>query len=95
MGRNYKPDERRVYINKDKQYFEKIRPKVWEYDVGGYQVLDKWLKDRREKQLSTQEIRTYCEMVTAIEETIKLQKSIDEIYPGVEEDTIDFNFEDK
>lgn len=91
VGRNYKPDERRVYINKDKQYFENIIPKVWEYDVGGYQVLDKWLKDRREKKLSTREIRTFCKIVTAIEETIKLQKSIDEVYPGVEVDTIDFN----
>ncbi|MEA3351282.1 MAG: type ISP restriction/modification enzyme, partial [Chloroflexota bacterium] len=33
----------RVYINKE-QYFEGITPEVWEFQIGGYQVLHKWLK---------------------------------------------------
>jgi hypothetical protein len=41
----------RVYINKD-QYFEGISPEVWEFPVGGYQILDKWLKDRKGRNLS-------------------------------------------
>ena len=41
----------RVYINKT-QYFEGIEPDVWEFQIGGYQVLHKWLKDRRGRKLS-------------------------------------------
>jgi hypothetical protein len=36
----------RVYINKD-QWFEGVQPEVWESHIGGYQVCEKWLKDRR------------------------------------------------
>lgn len=84
IGRNYKPEEKRVYINKDKQYFEGIEPDVWEYQIGGYQVLDKWLKDRREKKLSLDEIKHYCKIITALKRTIEIQEEIDNIYPEVE-----------
>lgn len=90
MGRNYKPEEKRVYINKDKQYFEGIEPEVWEYMIGGYQVLDTWLKYRRERKLSTDEIKHFCKMVTALKKTIEIQQEIDEIYPEVEKDIIEF-----
>ena len=36
----------RVYINKD-QYFEGVIPEVWNFHIGGYQVCEKWLKDRK------------------------------------------------
>lgn len=88
VGRNYQSDEERVYINKEEQYFEGIPQEVWEYQVGGYQVLDKWLYDRRERKLSNEEIQHYCKVVTALHHTIKLQKQIDELYAGVEEDVI-------
>jgi predicted helicase len=88
VGRNYKPDEQRVYINKDGQYFEGIPKEVWEYQIGGYQVLDKWLYDRRERHLTNEEIQHYCRVVTALKHTIDLQQQIDEIYPGVEEETV-------
>lgn len=91
VGRNYKPDEERVYINKDHQYFEGITSELWEYQLGGYKVLDKWLKDRRERKLSLSEIKRYCKIATAIKKTIDKQKTIDEVYPEVEENTIDFN----
>ena len=42
---------RRVYINKA-QYFEGIDREVWEFHIGGYQVLQKWLKDRKGRTLS-------------------------------------------
>lgn len=93
VGRNYKAKEGCVYINKDGQHFEGIKPEVWEYEIGGYQVLDKWLKDRRERKLSLSEIKTYCKIVTAIEQTIEVQQKIDEIYPAVEENTIDLKLE--
>jgi len=89
-GGNYNPKEKRVYINKDKQYFENIEPEVWEYQIGGYQVLDTWLKNRQERILSTDDIKHFCKMVTAISKTIEIQKEIDKIYPEVEKDVLEF-----
>jgi len=88
VGRDYRPDEERVYINKDEQYFEGIPEEVWEYQVGGYQVLDKWLYDRRECRLSNEEIQHYCRVATALYHTIDTQKRIEEVYPAVEEDVV-------
>jgi len=90
VGRNYQPEEQRVYINKERQYFEGIPEEVWEYQVGGYQVMDKWLYDRRERKLSNEEIQHYCRVTTALYHTIELQKEIDEIYPGVEQEVIEW-----
>lgn len=62
-----------------------ISPDVWSYQIGGYQVCDKWLKDRKERVLSLDEIQTYCRIVTAIQKTIQIQKEeIDKMYNEVE-----------
>ncbi len=76
-------DENRIYIN-HAQYFEGITKDVWEYQIGGYQVCDKWLKDRRGRSLSLDEIKHYCNIVTSIQKTIKIQKEIDESYVKIE-----------
>ncbi len=88
IGRNYRPAEEIVYINEDEQHFGPIPPEVWEYRVGGYQVLDKWLYDRREKSLGLEEIRHYCRVVTALGATIRLQEEIDALYAVVEVDLV-------
>jgi hypothetical protein len=61
-----------------------ISQDVWSYQIGGYQVSDKWLKDRKDRVLSLDEIQTYCRIVTAIYKTIQIQKEIDKIYNEVE-----------
>lgn len=76
-----------LHISKE-QYFEGITQEIWSYQIGGYQVCDKWLKDRKERILSLEEIQTYCRVVTAIKKTIEMQKAIDEIYEEVEKVTI-------
>ena len=86
-GFRYDPEEKRVYINKT-QYFGPVQQEVWEYQIGGYQVCEKWLKDRRERQISIDDIKTYCRIVTAIEKTIEIQKDIDALYPKVEADLL-------
>jgi hypothetical protein len=82
--------ESRVRVNNE-QFFEGVEPEVWEYQIGGYQVCDKWLKDRKGKKLSLEEIKHYCKIVTALEKTISIQKEIDRLYPKVEESVIDFH----
>ena len=86
----YDDKARLVYINNG-QYFEGIGPNVWSYQIGGYQVCDKWLKDRKGRILSLDEIQTYCRIVTAIQKTIEIQKAIDEVYEGVEKEIIPFS----
>lgn len=83
----YDKGEKRVYFNQS-QYFEGISAEVWEYQIGGYQVCHKWLKDRKGRILSTDDIKHYCRIATAIQKTIKIQKDIDRVYPQVEIDTI-------
>ncbi|MBU1661978.1 MAG: hypothetical protein KKD28_10975, partial [Chloroflexi bacterium] len=70
----------RVQINKT-QYFEGISPEVWEFHVGGYQVLDKWLKDRRGRQLSYDDLTHYQAVVVSLQRTIALTAEIDETIP--------------
>ncbi len=80
-------EDNRVYINKE-QYFEGVEPALWEYQVGGYQVLSKWLKDRKRRSLSLDDIKHYCRMASALSATITIQTEIDTLYPEVEEHLI-------
>lgn len=84
----YDEKEKRTYIN-ESQYFEGITEEVWQYQIGGYQVCNKWLKDRKKKLLSLDDIKHYCKIVTSIQKTIEVQKAIDDIYPEVEKETVE------
>lgn len=72
------PSRGRVKIN-DKQYFEGVPAVVWEYTIGGYQVAQKWLKDRKGRPLTFNELQAYGNIVAALAETICIQKKIDEV----------------
>lgn len=87
QGFRYDPDAQRVFINKT-QYFGPVPPDVQDYRIGGYQVCDKWLKDRKERRLDLDDIRTYCRMVTAIGATLGIQGEIDGLYSHAEEDVV-------
>ncbi len=63
------------------QYFEGVPPEVWNFHIGGYQVCEKWLKDRRERSLSYEDLEHYAKVVTALEETIRLMAAIDAAIP--------------
>ncbi len=79
----------KLYINNE-QYFEGIPSEVWEYQVGGYQVCDKWLKDRKGRPLSLEDTKHYCKVVTALKKTIDVQAKIGSAYPDIEKGTIGF-----
>ncbi len=84
---DYQESEQRIYINNEK-YFEGITPEVWNYYVGGYQVLSKYLKDRKGRIMD--DAPHYCRIVTAIQKTIEIQKQIDILYPEIEKKLIQF-----
>ena len=73
----------KVWINKE-QYFGDVKEEVWQYQIGGYQVCEKWLKDRKGRVLTLDEILTYCKIVTALSKTIELQNEIDKYFENVE-----------
>jgi predicted helicase len=80
----YEVGEQRLYINKT-QNFAPVPEEVWEYQVGGYQVCEKWLKDRKGRKLDHKNIQTYCRIVTALKITIEIQEELDALYPKIEE----------
>ena len=88
-GTGKKVSAGRVYISKDVprsgkkgQYFEGVPPEIWEFHIGGYQVCEKWLKDRRGRTLAYDDLEHYSKVVTAIRETIRLMGEIDNLIPG-------------
>ena len=59
--------------------FKGVREDVWSFHIGGYQVCEKWLKDRKGRKLSKDDIAHYQKIVVALSETIRLMKEIDEV----------------
>ncbi len=84
----YDKSSGRVSINANK-YFEGITPEMWEYRIGGYQVLEKYLKDRKGRQMDDP-VR-YIRIADALAHTLDIQKDIDKIYQQAESNTISFN----
>ena len=68
----------KVFIN-DTQYFEGVPEVSWSFYIGGYQPAQKWLKDRKERELQVEDIRHYLKIIVALSETDRLMKEIDSI----------------
>jgi hypothetical protein len=86
-----------LFINSN-QYFTNVPRTVWEYRIGGYQVLDMWLKERKSKKKrpdqslwvkdGLDEVTTFCKIVEALRQTIEIQREIDKLYPEIEADVL-------
>jgi hypothetical protein len=73
----------RVYFNKE-QYFEGISKDVWEYRIGAYQVMEKYLSDcKKESGLSPEEIVHYMRIGVAIRLTVEVQRKVDGVFGKV------------
>jgi len=59
--------------------FKGVPEAVWNFHIGGYQVCHKWLKDRKGRVLSDDDIAHYHKIVVALSETIRIMKEIDEV----------------
>jgi len=77
----YDEKTQRVYINKT-QYFEGVPPEVWNFHIGGYQVCHKWLKDRKGRTLTYDDLTHYQKVIVALKETIRLMEEIDGLISG-------------
>jgi hypothetical protein len=69
-------EDGKVFINPD-QYFADIPPVAWTFHIGGYQPAQKWLKDRRGRSLSFDDITHYQRIVKILTETDRLMKEIE------------------
>ena len=83
-GQEVSLEQGRVYISKDNsksgkrgQYFVGISPKMWEFRIGGYQPMEKWLKDRKGRVLSFDDLNHYQRMGFALAETGRLMTEVD------------------
>jgi len=74
----YDENSERVWINKS-QYFDGISKEVWEYRIGAYQVMAKYLKDRKGRKLSLEEIEHYMRVAKAIGRTREVQGKVEEV----------------
>ena len=81
----YDEEKKSVYINVHR-YFENVSPEVWKYQIGGYKVLDHYLKDRKGRQMD--DAGHFCTMAASISKTIEIQKAIDKLFPKVEKKII-------
>jgi predicted helicase len=68
----------KVHINKE-QFFDDVPERAWNFYVGGYLVLEKWLKSRKKRQLSSGEIEQFVQIVEIINQTLECMKEIDTI----------------
>jgi predicted helicase len=80
---SYDEGMQRISINKE-QYFGGVSKEVWEYRIGAYKVMEKYLKDRKKRKLSLDEINHYIKVAKAIRLTIELQGKIDNVYRKIE-----------
>lgn len=83
----YAEDEERVYIN-DEKYFDNITPAIWNYYIGGYQIMEKYLKDRKGRDMDN--ANHYCQIATCIAKTIEVQQKIDSVFSKAEKKVIKF-----
>jgi len=60
-------------------YFDKVSQIAWEFYIGGYQPAQKWLKDRRGRELSFEDILHYQKIIVALTETERIMKEIDTV----------------
>ncbi|MEQ1838328.1 MAG: type ISP restriction/modification enzyme, partial [Candidatus Nitrotoga sp.] len=67
-----------VWINTS-QRFDGVPEAVWNFHIGGYQVCEKWLKDRKGRTLSADDIAHYQRVVVALNDTIRIMAEIDRV----------------
>ena len=70
--------DEKVYIN-DRQYFGSVPEISWNFYIGSYQPAQKWLKDRKGRKLSNEDIEHYQKIIVALVETDRIMKEVDNI----------------
>jgi len=72
----YDEKQQRIYVN-ETHYFGKVEKGLWLFRIGGYQVCEKWLKDRKNRILTIDDIVHYQRILVSLSKTEQLMKEID------------------
>lgn len=72
-------EEEKVFIN-DTQYFSGVQQDIWEFYIWGYQPAQKWLKDRKGRNLCYEDILHYSKIVLCLKETIRIMDEIERVF---------------
>ena len=75
----YDANAQKLFINKD-QFFTPVPEDVWNFHIGGYQVLDKYLKSRKGRTLSLDEKENIQNVVKVLAFTIEKMQEIDKVF---------------
>ena len=75
-GKWYNQQEQKLYLNQD-CYFSEVIYEVYEFKIGGYQVLDKYIKSRVERVLDVAEIKQISNIIKVITATLEIMRQID------------------
>lgn len=73
---DYQEDKKKLYLNEE-HYFDKIEKNVWEFQIGGYRVLDKYLKSRKKRVLTSDEIKQVTNIIRVLTFSIEKMEAID------------------
>jgi predicted helicase len=76
---NHEKKETGVIKINETQYFSNVPQEVWKFNYGGYQVCHKWLKDRKGRQLTDEEVLHYQRIITVLTQTISIMSEIDKL----------------
>jgi predicted helicase len=71
-------EDGKVYINST-QYFGNVPMAAWIFFIGSYQPAQKWLKDRKGRKLSNNDIEHYQKIIKVLEETNRIMHLIDKV----------------
>ncbi len=66
----------KVFIN-PQQWFDAVPDLAWSFHIGGYQPAQKWLKDRKGRTLSFDDVRHYQKIVKILSETDRIMQEIE------------------
>jgi predicted helicase len=69
------PPKGRIYVNSE-QYIDNVPASAWEFFVGGYQPAQKWLKDRKGRVLTSDDLLHYKSIISALVETRRLMDEL-------------------
>jgi predicted helicase len=75
----YSPKEQAIWINKT-QYFSRVPENIWDFKIGGYRALEKYLKSRKNRILSLDEINHMSAIADSLAFTIDQMTAIDVAY---------------
>ena len=78
--RQVKREKDKVHIN-NTQHFARLPEVAWNFHIGGFQPAQKYLKDRKNRELTFDEIRHYQKIIVALVETAKIMRKIDACLP--------------